>query len=208
MNVYEVLTTVKFLIPQRKISFIFGMAFTFPTLTDTVIVGLGIHRCMSPAQMFIHELWFKKFPLAVSAFQQDSASMYCLLPLPVSVEKNHFCQKPKNFITEVQDQHNLILHIIILYHFFRFINSEKVFLPFILQQFSFTSSSMPCLKWSYAPGIPPLICTFAIFCSLKYFYYQLHKRICSSKRHTTPHHLSQYAMEIYLYFAHQVTLFF
>jgi len=129
MNVYEVLTTVKFLIPQRKISFIFGMAFTFPTLTDTVIVGLGIHRCMSPAQMFIHELWFKKFPLAVSAFQQDSASMYCLLPLPVSMEKNHFCQKPKNFITEVQDQHNLIPHMIILYHFLRFINLRDFISP-------------------------------------------------------------------------------
>lgn len=119
---------MKFLIPQHKNYFIFGMAFTFPTLRDTVIVGLGIHRCMSPAHMFIHELWLKEFPPAVSAFQHDSASKHCLLPLPVSAEKNHFCQKPKNFITEVQDQHNLIPHMIILYHFLRFINSEEVFL--------------------------------------------------------------------------------
>ena len=63
-----------------KASSIFGMIFTFPNLTDTVIVGLGIHCCVTLAHMFIHVLCFKEFPLAVTAFQHDFAFKYRFMP--------------------------------------------------------------------------------------------------------------------------------
>lgn len=56
---------------------------------------------MTLAHVFIHVLCFKEFPLAVSAFQQDSAFKYYLLPLPVSVEENNCCHNLKYFIADV-----------------------------------------------------------------------------------------------------------
>lgn len=63
-----------------KVSFIFGMIFTYPNLTDIVIVGFGIHCCVTLAHTFIHVLCFKEFPLAITAFQHNFAFKYGFTP--------------------------------------------------------------------------------------------------------------------------------
>lgn len=112
-----------------KVSAIFGMIFTFPNLTDTVTVGLGIRCCVTVAPKLIHVLCFTEFPLAITAFQYAFAFKYCFTP------------KSKYFVTEVQDPWILIPYRIIQHQIFRFIDSEKHSLPFIFLSSSLTSMS-------------------------------------------------------------------